>query len=140
VLNEVKQSNKSNKSNKFKISFYCIMDLKTDINLFILFTIFIKIVFILSAVGHIILTHVLKKTDTTNSIDAKFMLWKERTEFIFIISMSMLLIYYFRPGHLKPINNETALLFFLFGWILIITAKWNDFITGAKWYSAISQS
>ena len=116
------------------------MDLKSDINFFVFFIIFIKIVFILTAIGHIILTHVSKKTDTTNSIDSKLMWWKERTEFIFIISMSMLLIYYFRPGHLKHINNETAVLFFLFGWILIITAKWNDFITGAKWYSAISQS
>ena len=116
------------------------MDLKSDINFFVFFIIFIKIVFILTAIGHIILTHVSKKTDTTNSIDSKLMLWKERTEFIFIICMSILLIYYFRPGHLKPINSETALLFFLFGWILIITAKWNDFITGVKWYSAISQS
>jgi hypothetical protein len=116
------------------------MDLQSDINFFVFFIIFIKIVFILTAIGHVILTHLSKKTDTSNSIDSKLMWWKERTEFIFIICMSVLLIYYFRPGHLKPINNETALLFFLFGWILIITAKWSDFITEAKWYSAISQS
>ena len=64
--------------------------------------------------------------------------WKERTEFIFIICMAVLLIYYFKPGTTRQLNSETSLLFFLFGWILIITAKWNVFFTQAKWYSSIS--
>ncbi len=120
------------------------MKLESPIIIFILFIIFIKIVFILAAIGHVILTHFLKKDDNGNNkkenVDAKLVYWKERTEFIFVISMALLLIYYFRPGHIKPIDSETSLLFFLFGWILIITAKWSDFFTSAKWYSYISSS
>lgn len=122
------------------------MKLESPINIFILFIIFIKIVFILAAIGHVILTHFLKKDDKNDNgkddkkeqIDTKLVYWKERTEFIFVISMALLLIYYFRPGHIKPIDSETSLLFFLFGWILIITAKWGDFLKNAKWYSNIS--
>ena len=127
------------------------MKLETPVDLFILFIIFIKIVFLLSAVGHVILTHLMKKNDKKDDVkrkktkkeegyDSKLVYWKERSEFIFVISMSLLLIYYFRPGHVKPIDSETALLFFLFGWVLIITAKWSYFFTNAKWYSYISSS
>ena len=46
--------------------------------------------------------------------------------------------YHFNPRFSKkPINSETSLLFFLFGWILIITAKWGLFITEAPWYKEI---
>jgi len=61
--------------------------------------------------------------------------WKERTEFIFIISMSVLLIYHFNPRlSKKEVSEESALLFFLFGWVLIFTAKWSLFINEAPWY------
>ena len=72
--------------------------------------------------------------------DSKLVYWKERSEFVFVICMALLLIYYFRPGHMKPIERETSLMFFLFGWILIITAKWGDFFSSAKWYRNISSS
>jgi hypothetical protein len=78
------------------------------------------------------------KEEKEEKTDVKLVYWKERTEFIFVICMSLLLIYYFRPGHMKPIDSETSLLFFLFGWILIITAKWSNFFASAKWYSNIS--
>jgi hypothetical protein len=75
--------------------------LEKTIDVFILFIFFIKIVFILSAFGHIILSH----SDNYNlkqNIDPKFVYWKERTEFIFITSMSILLIYYFlNPSQLN---------------------------------------
>jgi hypothetical protein len=52
--------------------------------------------------------------------------------------MAILLIYYFNPRFSKkPINEETSFLFFLFGWILILTAKWGLFITEAPWYKQI---
>ena len=99
----------------------------------------------MTAIGHVILSHLSKKNETNGKngkngkeekeekSDVKLVYWKERTEFIFVICMSLLLIYYFRPGHMKPIDRETSLLFFLFGWILIITAKWSDFFASAKW-------
>ena len=105
---------------------------KNLLTYFLLFIIFIKFVFIISALGHLILSHTPNK-----ELDAKFVYWKERTEFVFIACMAILLIYHFKPGHLKPIEKETTILFFLFGWILLVTAKWSLFFTEAKWYKDI---
>ena len=107
----------------------------TSLDYFVFFIIFIKIVFVISAVGHLILTHL----SIGQKLDSKLLYWKERTEFIFIISMSILLIYTFRINHVKPINKETSILFYLFGWILLFTAKWSIFIKEAPWYKAIVQ-
>jgi hypothetical protein len=120
------------------------MNIKLDstIDLFILFIIFIKLVFVFSAIGHVLLTHLPKSIfgKDVDVKDAKLVYWKERTEFIFIVSMAILLIYYFRPHYLKPITNESALLFFLFGWILLITSDWNLFFKEAPWYATISNA
>jgi hypothetical protein len=110
--------------------------LETSLDYFIFFIILIKIVFIISAIGHLILSH--STNSKAQKIDPKLIYWKERTEFIFIVSMAILLIYHFNPRlSKKPIGEETALLFFLFGWILIFTAKWSLFIHEAPWYKNI---
>lgn len=119
------------------------MKFDSTLDLFIVFIIFIKLVFVFSAIGHLVLTHL--PVNITNKIsvsvsDAKLIYWKERTEFIFIASMSILLIYHFRPGHSKPISSESSLLFFLFGCVLIITAKWDLFFKETIWYKTLVQS
>ena len=112
------------------------LNLDTTLDFFIVFIIFIKIVFILSALGHLVLSH--SNTKTAKKLDPKLVYWKERTEFIFIASMSILLIYHFNPrGPKKPISAETALIFFLFGWIMLITADWNIFFKEAPWFKQI---
>lgn len=123
------------------------MKIESSIDMFVLFIIFIKVVFVLTAIGHVILTHMPAKKDANGSNnkdakekDAKLVYWKERTEFIFIASMSILLIYYFNPRSMKPLTKEVTILFFLFGWILLITAKWGIFFKDAKWYSKISSA
>lgn len=111
---------------------------ETSLDYFIFFIVLVKIVFIISAIGHVILSH---STNTNaKKIDPKLQYWKERMEFIFIISISMLLIYHFNPRlSKKHIDEETALLFFLFGWVLIFTAKWSMFIHESPWYQEIIQ-
>ena len=107
------------------------------------YTIYIYVIFLIKIVFFILAsTHLYLKIKNQNgsNLDKESLFWRERTEFIFVVCMSLLLIYYFRPGHMKPIDSETSLLFFLFGWILIITAKWSDFFASAKWYSNISGS
>jgi hypothetical protein len=112
------------------------MKFETEIDYFVFFIILIKIVFMLSAIGHIYFSHSTKPN--VKKIDDKLLYFKERTEFIFIISMSILLIYHFNPHFSKKIiNEETSFLFFLFGLVLIITAKWSLFITEAPWYKQI---
>ena len=112
---------------------------ETSLDLFILFIVLIKIVFVLSAIGHLVLSHT-SNTKLQEKADPKLTYWKERTEFIFIISMSVLLIYHFKPGNNKQISEETALLFFLFGIILVLTAQWSLFIEEAPWFKRIVSS
>jgi len=122
----------------YKIIHKYIMEIKfeTWVDYLIFFIILVKIVFIISAIGHIIFSH--STSNKAKDIDHKLLYFKERTEFIFIISMSILLIYHFNPRFSKkPISSETSLLFFLFGWILIITSKWSLFIKEAPWYKQI---
>jgi len=110
-----------------------------SIDYFLFFIVLIKVIFVVSAVGHLILSH--SDSERAQKMDPKLVYWKERTEFIFIVSMSILLIYHFHPRlSKKPINEETSLLFFLFGWILLFTAKWSVFIKEAPWYERIVDS
>ena len=84
------------------------MKFESTLDFFILFIVFIKIVFLLSALGNVLLTHIPVSISKTIGIkDSQLLYWKERTEFIFIVSMAVLLVYHFRPGHLKPISDET---------------------------------
>lgn len=110
--------------------------LETWLDYFIFFIILIKLVFIFSAIGHLIFSHA--KNPKAQTLSPKLLYWKERTEFVFIICMAILLVYHFNPRFAKkPVSEETALLFFLFGWILIFTSKWDIFIKEASWYKQI---
>lgn len=107
--------------------------LNTTIDFFILFIIFIKIIFVISAITHVILSH--SKNHKAQQIDPIVVYWKERTEFVFIVTMAILLVYHFNPRLPRPyINHETSILFFLYGLVLIFTAKWSLFISEAPWY------
>jgi hypothetical protein len=108
------------------------MKLENTFDFFILFIIFIKIIFIVSAIGHIILTHA-HNIFIVDKLDPKLVYWKERTEIIFNISMALLLIYHFRPNVSVPINKETILLFYLFGWVILLTSNWSLFIYNSPW-------
>ena len=114
---------------------------ETTMDYFIFFIILIKLVFIISAIGHIFLTYFSKNKEIQDRVDPKLLYWKERTEFVFIASMAILLIYHFNP-HLskKPISEETAILFFLYGWIILFTAKWELFFTESNWYKQLVSS
>jgi hypothetical protein len=87
----------------------------------------VKIVFVILAFTHLYLKF---KNKGDSNLDKQLLFWKERIEFIFITLMSFLLIYLFNPrkNRLFMINDETKLLFFLFGFVLIITANWKIFL------------
>ena len=108
--------------------------------------IFIKLLFIFSSLGHWITSNV-KDNENVNQIlayriDENLLYWKERTEFIFMILMSILLILHFNPhiANKIHINAETSLLFYMFGIILIISAKWELFFYESKWYQIIQDN
>jgi hypothetical protein len=107
-------------------------DLHQPLDFYVLFIFIMKTIFIIAAFAHVYLSHFDSAFD---KYDEKILYWKDRTEFIFIFTMSLLLIYYFHPLlKPKPINGETRILFFMFGWVLLITAKWSIFFHEAPWY------
>lgn len=79
------------------------------------------------AVSHIYLK---LKGKENSDLDKTILYWKERFEFIFIATMAILLIYLFNPRTDKSIliDKETKILLYLFGFVLLITAKWDIFI------------
>ena len=95
----------------------------------ILVIIMIKTIFLILAITEFGFK-LTKKTDTEASKNVIF--WKERTEFIFIILMAVLLIYLFNPrdktNKTPIITDLVKLLLFLYGFIIIITANWTIFI------------
>jgi hypothetical protein len=86
----------------------------------------IKIVFIILASGHLYLKF---KNKMGSNLDKEILFWRERFEFVFTALMAVLLIYLFNPrkNRMIMINNETQMLLFLFGFVLIITANWKIF-------------
>jgi len=103
---------------------------------YIYLIIFIKVIFVLLSISHILLN---VKGQKESKLDKNIVYWKERCEFIFILLMSLLLIYLFNPRHNRNmvIDNETKILLYLFGLILIITADWGVFFKEAKWFKQL---
>ena len=101
--------------------------------MYVTFIFLIKIGFIIMAVTHVYLK---AKGKEKSDLDKKILYWKERFEFIFIALMSVLLIYLFNPTTERTnlIDKETKILLYLFGFILLITAKWDIFITESQLY------
>lgn len=95
-------------------------------DMYVYIVILVKVIFIILAVAH--LSYKVKK-QTNSPEDKKIVYWKDRMEFIFTIMMAILLIYVFNPRTSKIIglDTETKILLFLFGIILIISAKWDIF-------------
>jgi len=96
---------------------------------FVMFIILVKVVYSIAYYGNLVVSNI---SDTfSHEYDEIILYWKHMSEFIFILSMSILLIYHFFPDRVsfiqKPIlvDKETRLLFVLYGTILIFTADWT---------------
>jgi len=105
-------------------------------NGYIYFIIIVKIIFILLSVYYVYLKAKGKKNQPFSE---SIRTLKEKIEFLFVILMSILLIYLFNPrsNKINMINSETKLLFYLFGFVLIITANWNEILLEAKWFKTL---
>lgn len=87
----------------------------------------VKFVFIVLAISRLYIKNI--KPDDKKLLE-KIEFWKDRVEFIFIAMMSVMLIYIFNPraNRINMISGETKVLLYLFGFVLLITAKWSLFI------------
>jgi len=101
--------------------------------LYIILIFIVKILFIILTITHL---YMKMKGKTNTQLDEKVTFWKGRLEFIFVFLMSFLLIYLFNPrtSRLNKVTGETKLLLYLFGFVLLLTANWETFITEAKWF------
>ena len=108
-------------------------------DMYITFAFFVKILFIILALINILLK---LKGKRDSKLDIIIQYWKERVEFVFVTSMAILMIYLFMPktNRVYMIDKETKFLFFLFGIILLITAKWDDFIRESKFFISLQNS
>ena len=102
----------------------------------------IKILFLFSAISNLFLTKIIKNEELISKYSHKLKKIKEQTEFVFIFLTSLLMIGIFSPreNNMSYINDHVKLLFFLFGWILIITAKWDLFFHESIIAKTISNS
>ena len=98
---------------------------------FIFFIILIKIIFILLSIIHLYVS----RTHTSPKLLSITEYWRNRCEFIFTISMAILLIYLFYPYHKVTLilDKESRFLLYMFGFLLLITANWTQFFSQAKW-------
>ena len=69
-----------------------------------------------------------------NKLIEKFTFWKHHIEFLFIALMSLLLIILFNPffNGIKLIDQETKILLFAYGIIILINSQWGLFFKESK--------
>lgn len=110
---------------------------KFNISIAIIFA--VKLIFIGLAGFAVYVKH---KQPINDNLLNKLNFWKDRFEFIFIVLMSFLLIYLFQPrvNRLYMIGEETKFLIYLFGVILLVSAKWDLFFKESPLLIDIQQS
>ena len=96
--------------------------------------VFIKIVFLISSIGHLLLSHKKNPTERTTEFDQKFLGLKSKFEFYCIIIMSGLLIFIFTPWYdnMVYITREMKFLIYIFGFILILSADWDIYLPQSR--------
>ena len=105
------------------------------LDLFVTFIFTVKIIFILLS-GYDLYLKIKKRKNTPAYKKTHY--WRERFEFIFVISMAILLIYLFRPSNTTPqITGETKILLYLFGFVTLLIANWDVFIHEAPWFKKL---
>ena len=106
-------------------------------NIYINFIIFIKLAFVCLAITHLYLK---LKHRTDSELDKQIIYYKERAEIIFVALMAGLLIFLFNPrsnDRAKFLTRETKLVIYLFGFILLITAKWGRFFEESVYFKRL---
>ena len=119
-----------------------IFEVENIIEFIIYIIIIIKILFLITTIGHIILSHTRKQTPKTKEFDEKFLEWKQKFEFVFIVMMSCLLIFIFTPwrDNAHYMTSTMKFLFYLFGFILILSADWNLILPSTSLDSIVRRS
>lgn len=99
----------------------------------------VKFVFIILALYRL---YIKTKKPNEKELLEKLEFWKKRFEFIFVTLMSILLVYLFNPrsNNLVMIDRETKLLFYLFGFVLLLTENWSSFIHESPFFEKLQNA
>lgn len=118
------------------------MTIEKILTVFIYIILLIKIVIIIATLGHILISHFFNTIYTYQLLDLKLTFWEKKSEFVYNILMSILLIFIFNPwqNEKKYISNEISFLLYMFGFILIITSDWGLFFKESKLFQQITDA
>jgi len=106
---------------------------------YVLFIIFIKILFIIFATVTFLLRLKIKFSNNNNKIVRIYnnlSVCKEVLELLFIVSTALICIIVFYPFYKEVviIDKSTRTLLFLYGFIILITAKWSILTELPQWF------
>ena len=106
------------------------LQLNTIFYYFIYFIILVKGLFLFFAVWNFYLKKKHGRGGGETKLEKRVLYYKNLTENIFIVSVSLLLIYLFNPYHdNKYLDNKyVKILFFIYGILMLITFDWSEFI------------
>lgn len=97
------------------------LKLNTMVDYFLFAMLAIKLVFLVSAVGHVITVR--SSNPKINQHERLMARISDTTEMLFIFGMSLFLIYHFFPNKKSyPIDKETAVLLFAYGFVMLVSA------------------
>ena len=100
------------------------------LNIYVILIFIVKLIFLYFLLAVIVLKARLKKDNSSKTMKEyeKNEYYKERVELLFKFLMSIFLVYVFYPRRKIPIilTIEMRLLLFIFGFVLILSADWQD--------------
>lgn len=105
---------------------------------FIYLVIFFKIIFLLCLVFHVFFI-TLGKNSKYVQYDDELVKLVHQSDFVFKVLMAILIIFIFYPwsNNIEYINNRIKVLFYVFGFILLLTADWNTFFKESSVYEKV---
>jgi hypothetical protein len=102
------------------------LKLNTIFYYFIYFIVLVKGLFLFFVVWNLYLK---KKNGGETKLEKKISYYKNLTENIFIVLVSLLLIYLFNPYHDNKYLDDkyVKILFFIYGILMLVTFDWSEF-------------
>jgi len=112
-------------------------EIRILLNKFIDILIFIKIVFFINVIIYLYLKYFTKLHSYEKII--KYII--TRINFIFSISISILLIFIFGPHHnnIIYVTTDMSVLFYIFGILLFITSNWEIYFKEPIWFKDLTE-
>ena len=112
-----------------------------SIDYFIYLIFFIKIAFVIISVFYYLNNKKPNKTTKEKQIGNTLLFWKHRTEHMFIVLLSILLIILFNPYSTTKfeMTPHVKTLIFVYAIIILIQSKWNLYFQESSTFKALKE-